>query len=106
MIFENTRLYPTLRLCYCIFQQLNPITPDETYYIQSYQYIAYLVNQCFQQCLTDLNAQMQTPVTTTAPKMSYKNQLFSIALDSQYYGSGEPNKIDIYFNSASVTNIT
>lgn len=79
-------------------QNLNPVDSDERYYVYSYQYLIYLVNQCFQQCYDGLKA-LQPTLDFSVPIMSIgSTQLCSITIDNTEYGYNETNKINTYMN--------
>jgi hypothetical protein len=82
-------------------QNLNPIDIDEYFYVYSYQYLMYLVNNCFNDCLTGLSNLINL-ATDTPPSISFDNssQLCSVQWDSNYYGYNQTNKINVYFNLA------
>lgn len=103
---DNTTIYSiTMELDGVQFQQfmefepqnINPIEPEEYYYVYSYQYLIYLVNKCFSSCLNGLTSSIDDP-----PKMSYDGttQKCTISLDNSIYGYNESTKINIYMNFA------
>lgn len=73
---------------------------DEYYHCLTYQYVLYLVNKCFQSCLTQLNALTQLP-TQVAPQINIEigSNICTLFADSTYYGYNDNNKINIYMNS-------
>jgi len=77
-------------------QNLNPVDIDEYYYIYNYQYLIYLVNQCFISCAAELDDVLYSP------RMDFDNdtQKCSINIDTSMYGYNEENKINIYMNDA------
>ena len=81
-------------------QNINPIDTDEKYYVYSYQYVIYLINNMLNQCLVGLNNLLQTPATIE-PKMLFnrETQACSMQLDSSKYGYNETGKINIYMNT-------
>jgi hypothetical protein len=85
-------------------QNLNPVDPDEYYYVYNYQYLIYLVNKCFVSCLAGL-AQLTTGLTDINPKMTFdsETQKCTITLDNSFYGYNETNKINIFMNYAMFT---
>lgn len=82
-------------------QNENPIDNDEKYYIYSYQYVVYLVNQCFKDCYTGLNNLISLS-GIDVPYMIFDTdtQKCSIKINSTDYGYDETNKINIYMNGA------
>jgi hypothetical protein len=88
---------------YMTFQPQNSNTsdPDEKYYIYSYQYLIYLVNNCLNSCLVNLSNLVQLS-TTQAPYFTFNNdnQKCNLSFDSNFYGYNETNKINIYMNYA------
>ena len=79
-------------------QNTNPISPDEYYFIYSYQFLIYLMNKCLASCLAGLDG----ATTDIPPTMSFDSvtQMCSMNLDSTYFGYNDPTKISIYMNFA------
>ena len=73
-------------------QNVNPIHSDEYYYVYNYQYLMYLINQCFQSCVDAVKP------GAVAPKITFNADRCTITLDDSVYGYNEQNKINIYFN--------
>lgn len=82
-------------------QNLSPSDPDEYYYVYNYQFLMYLVNQCFISCLAGLKTVTSTP-TNVSPTISFDStsEKCAVNFDSNYYGYNETNKISIYMNYA------
>jgi hypothetical protein len=94
-----------------------PIPPSQTvnglqnnstgyYYVYNYQYVIFLVNQCFQQCFIELNnlvvsAGYSLP-TAFAPILTFDTQLNIAILNSDIlgYNTNALNYIKIFMNSA------
>ena len=53
-------------------QNINPIDPDEYYFIYNYQYLIYLLNTCLSSCLTNLALLTNCP-TNVSPSISFDN---------------------------------
>lgn len=85
-------------------QNVNPIDPDEYYYIYNYEFLIYLFNKCLTSCFNALSQQTQLP-TSAPPTMTFDrdNQKCSISIDDSVYGYNESNKINIYMNYAMYT---
>lgn len=81
-------------------QNLNPVDPDEHYYVYNYQYVIYLMNKCLASCLAGLSA--LTICTTSVPTLTFDptSQKCTLNMDSTAYGYNESNKINIYLNSS------
>jgi len=88
---------------YMIFepQNLNPVSAEEKYYVYNYQWLIYLINQCFQSCFNQLNE------TAGFPKASYviasfdnNTQKISLNIDPSYYGYNQSGRVNIYVNNA------
>ena len=73
------------------------IGSDDFYDIYNYQYVIYLMNECFRQCFSSLNLPMNG---AKQPFISFdvQTQLCNIIFDENYYGFNEQNKINVYFN--------
>ncbi len=73
------------------------ISEQEYYYVMNNQYVIYLINQCFADCMDGL---MNKPENCIAPKLKFDvaSQLITLEYDPQFYGFNEKNKINIYFN--------
>ncbi len=82
-------------------QNLNPIDPDEYYYVYNYQYVVHLMNKCLSSCLLGLSGLATLP-TNIAPTITFDNtsQICTLNLDSTYYGFNETGKINIFLNSS------
>ncbi|RZK27131.1 MAG: hypothetical protein EOO43_00585 [Flavobacterium sp.] len=82
-------------------QNLNSVDPDEYYYIYSYQFLIYLVNNCIASCLTGLSA-ITSLQTDVSPVMSFdpNTKKCTLTLDNTFFGYNEANKINIYMNYA------
>ena len=85
-------------------QNLNPVDPDEYYFVYNYQYLIYLLNISLSSCLTNLALLTECP-TTISPSITFDTttQICSINLNDSYYGYNEPTKINIYMNFALYT---
>ena len=81
-------------------QNTNPLSPDEKYYVYSYQYVMYLMNNMFNECLVGLNNLVDTSCNV-APKMIFdvNSQICQLKIDNEKYGFNETGKINIYMNS-------
>jgi hypothetical protein len=82
-------------------QNINPIDPDEYYFVYNYQFLIYLLNQSLISCLSNLALLTQCP-TSICPVISFDNttQKCTIKLDNTVYGYNESTKINIYMNFA------
>ena len=100
---DNSTIYSfTMTYNGTIYQKYMTFIPQvlgEMRYLYSYQSMMYMVNQCLIECLSGLNGLIALP-TTDAPIMSFNPDSFkaSMALDSNFYGYNEANKINIYMN--------
>ena len=81
-------------------QNTNPISSDEKYFVYSYKYVIYLVNNMIQECLTGLAALTTLP-TAVAPKMVFNtdSQLCSMELDDNFFGYNGAGLINMYMNT-------
>ena len=81
-------------------QNLNPVDPDEHYYVYNYQYVIYLMSKCLASCLAGLSA--LTICTTSVPTLTFDptSQKCTLNIDNTTYGYNESNKINIYLNSS------
>jgi len=94
-----------------------PIPPSQTsnglqnnstgyYYVYNYQYVIFLVNQCFQQCFNGLNALVVGAglvlPTTFAPILTFDTQQNIAILNSDIlgYNTTSSNYIKIFMNSS------
>lgn len=86
-------------------QNVNPIDPDEYYYVYNYEYLIYLVNNCMESCFNNLQNLTNVNSYSSAPLMSFdkETQKCSIKIDVNNYGYNESNKINIYMNYAMFT---
>ena len=100
---DNATIYSfTMTYNGTVYQKYMTFIPQvigEMRYLYSYQSMMYMVNQCLIECLIGLNGMITLP-TTDAPIMSFNPDSFkaSMALDSNFYGYNEANKINIYMN--------
>lgn len=85
-------------------QNINPIDPDEYYYVYNYEFLMYLVNNCLTSCFANLSQQTLLP-TSQPPRMTFDkdSQRCSISIDDTFYGYNESQKINIYMNFAMYT---
>ena len=62
-------------------QNTNPLDEDEHFYVYSYQYVVYLMNNMLQECLVGLNNINNTNITT-APEFTFdiNNKMCSLQL--------------------------
>ena len=76
-------------------QNLNPIEPDEYYYIYNYCFFINLLNET----LITLCNRIEV---TTLPKFNYDpiTKLISLNIDSEIFGYNETDKVNIFINSA------
>lgn len=81
-------------------QNLNPVDPDEHYYVYNYQYVIYLMNKCLASCLAGLST--LTICTTSVPTLTFDptSQKCTLNIDNTAYDYNESNKINIYLNSS------
>lgn len=85
-------------------QNVNPIDPDEYYYVYNYQYLVYLMNQCLLSCLEGL-ANKTSLLTTEPPTLAFDidTQKCTMIINDTYYGYNESNKINIFMNFSMYT---
>ena len=86
---------------YMKYASQNKISSSEPeyLYVMNYQYVVYLINQCFSDCLNGL---LNKPEGCMPPTLSLdlSTQLLTLEYDPSYFGYNESNKINIYFNFA------
>lgn len=83
-------------------QLQNVSDPDELYYVYSYQYLIYLVNQCLKPCLTGLGNSNLVDLSTNveSPYMNFdiNSQLCCITVNDNFFGCNETGKINLNIN--------
>lgn len=81
-------------------QNLNPVDPDEHYFVYSYQFVVYLMNKCLASCLAGLSD--LTIYTTSVPTLTFDptSQKCTLNLNDSAYGFNESGKINIYLNNS------
>jgi hypothetical protein len=81
-------------------QNTNPIDADEKYFVYSYKYVIYLMNNMIEACLDGLNAIESTGITIP-PRMYFDvdTQLCSMGVDDANFGFNEAGKINMYMNT-------
>ncbi len=77
-------------------QNNTTMSDPEYYYVMNYQYVVYLMNECFNDCFNGL---LNKP-DCEPPKLSFdvNTQLLTLSYDPQFYGYNETNKINIFCN--------
>lgn len=80
-------------------QVLNSVDSDEYYYVLSYQWLIYLINNCINSGISGLNNLIALP-SLTNPKMvmDLNTKICSLNIDNTHFGYNEMNKINIYMN--------
>jgi hypothetical protein len=75
-------------------QNLNPVTPEEYYYIYNYNFFINLLNETFK-TLTNMLGVTDSPTFVYDPV----TKLTSLNIDNTIFGYNEENKINIFINS-------
>ena len=81
-------------------QVQNVVESEEYYYVLTYQWFVYLINNCLKSCVDGLNDKILLPDNYTYPKMNFdiNTHICSISLNDTIYGYNETDKINIYLN--------
>ena len=83
---------------YMVFepQNVNPVDIDEYYYVYSYNYLIYLINNCLSTCIKQVNSYATIPIM----EFDITTKRASLRLNTTQYGCNEPNKVNVYMNYA------